>query len=141
MEREERIYSELFQKIGRKLMLKANQDISSLGLNGQQGRVIGYIARHEDEGIIQKDLAEVFNRRGASVTSMLQGLEKKGYIERKIQEGNERQKRLYVLPKGKELIGEFETVFNKVEKELTDVLSDEEKETLLKLLNKIDENI
>ncbi|MGL5616640.1 MAG: hypothetical protein ACRDD2_10505 [Sarcina sp.] len=39
----ERIYSELFQKIGRKLMLKANEDISSLGLNGQQGRVIGYI--------------------------------------------------------------------------------------------------
>lgn len=141
MEREERIYSELFQKIGRKLMLKANQDISSLGLNGQQGRVIGYIAQHEDEGIIQKDLAEVFNRRGASVTSMLQGLEKKGYIERKIQEGNERQKRLYVLPKGKELIGEFETVFNKVEKELTDVLSDDEKETLLKLLTKIDENM
>lgn len=141
MEREERIYSELFQKIGRKLMLKANEDISSLGLNGQQGRVIGYIAQHEEEGIIQKDLAEVFNRRGASITSMLQGLEKKGYIERKIQEGNERQKRLYVLPKGKELIGEFEVVFNKVEKDLINVLSDDEKETLLKLLTKIDENM
>lgn len=48
---------------------------------------------------------------------------------------------MYVLPKGKELIGEFETVFDNVEKELTDILSKEEKEVLLKILNKIDENM
>lgn len=72
------IYSNLFRSISQKSMMTSSQMMKDLEVNHQQARVIAYIAENQDKGLIQKDLAEVFNRRGASITSMLQGLEKKG---------------------------------------------------------------
>ena len=132
-------FSNLFRVIAIKLKNKADSNISELGLNSEQGRTIGYISDHE--GIIQKDLADFFNKRGASITSMLQGLEKKGYIERRIPKDNEREKRVYVLPKGSELIDTFNSKFEEIENEITSSLSQEEIETLKKLLTKINKNL
>lgn len=134
-------FSNLLQSITIKMKRKADDRINELGLNAQQGRVISYIHEHEDQGVIQKDLAEAFQRRGASITSMLQGLEKKGYIERKIPPDNERQKKIYVLPKGAELIETFQKSFTEVENELLQPLSEEEKETLQHLLQKINQHM
>lgn len=92
-------YSDLIRSIALKIKFKSDENINKLGLNSQQGRMISYIYEHQDKGIIQKDLADVFQRRGASITSMLQGLERKGYIERSIPKNDERQKNIYVLQK------------------------------------------
>lgn len=89
-------YSQLIRSIAIKMKLSSDEKVKKLGLNSQQGRMIGYIYEHQDSGIIQKDLAKVFQRTEASITSMLQGLEKKGYIERRIPKENERQKYIYM---------------------------------------------
>ena len=52
--RENTPYSDLFQTIGIKIKRKADDQVNELGLNAQQGRVIGYIYEHQDEGLIQK---------------------------------------------------------------------------------------
>ncbi|PZD96505.1 MarR family transcriptional regulator [Paenibacillus sambharensis] len=114
----------------------ANTRLSELGLNAQQGQMMGYIFEHQDKGVIQKDLAEHFNRKGATITSMLQGLEKKGYIKRVIPEDNERQKKIYLLKKGTDLVEEFNEIFTEVEQSITQGLTDEESRTFLKLLTK-----
>lgn len=134
-------YSDLIRSISIKTKLKADGKIKELGLNSQQGRMIGYIYEHQEDGIIQKDLAEVFQRRGASITSMLQGLEKKGYIERRTPKDNERQKNIYVLPKGENLIQEFNKTFDEVEKSITETLTESEKNTLMTLLIKVNQNL
>lgn len=133
-------YSDLIRSISLKAKFIADKKINELGLNSQQGRMIGYIYEHQDEGIIQKDLADAFQRRGASITSMLQGLEKKGYIERRIPKDNERQKNIYVLPKGVALINDFNKTFSEVEESITKNLSKEEKESLLSLLIRVNNN-
>ena len=132
-------FSFLFRVISIKLKNKADSSISDLGLNSQQGHVIDYINSHE--GIIQKDLADFFHKRGASITSMLQGLEKKDYIERIIPKDNEREKRLYILPKGKELIDIFNKKFEEIESEITTSLSEDEIKTLELLLTKINNSL
>jgi len=134
-------YLDLFQIIGLKLKKRADESIKELGLNAQQGKVIDYIYENQNNHIIQKDLADRFHLRGASITTMLQGLEQKGYIERKIPVNNERQKNIYVLPKAVELIKDFQDSFQKVEEEIIQVLTDEEKRVLKKLLIKINERI
>lgn len=134
-------YSDLIRSISIKTKLKADEKIKELGLNSQQGRMIDYIYEHQEDGIIQKDLAEVFQRRGASITSMLQGLEKKGYIERRTPKDNERQKNIYVLPKGENLIQEFNEAFDEVEKSITETLTESEKNTLMTLLIKVNQNL
>ncbi|MFI8714289.1 MarR family transcriptional regulator [Brevibacillus brevis] len=134
-------YLDLFQIIGLKLKKKADDSIKELGLNAQQGKVIGYIYEKQETGLIQRDLADRFHLRGASITSMLQGLEQRGFIERKIPANNERQKNIYVLPKAVELIEDFNDSFQKVEDEITQVLTEEEKQTLKELLIRINERL
>ncbi|MEC0372119.1 MarR family winged helix-turn-helix transcriptional regulator [Paenibacillus chibensis] len=134
-------FLDLFQIIGLKLKKRADESIKELGLNAHQGKVIEYIYENQSNHIIQKDLADRFHLRGASITSMLQGLEQKGYIERKIPANNERQKNIYVLPKGIELIENFQDSFQMVEEDIVQSLTDEEKQVLKKLLGKINERL
>ncbi|AKN31931.1 MarR family transcriptional regulator [Clostridium carboxidivorans P7] len=134
-------YSQLIRSIAIKMKLSSDEKVKKLGLNSQQGRMIGYIYEHQDSGIIQKDLARVFQRTEASITSMLQGLEKKGYIERRIPKENERLKYIYVLPKGAELIEDFNKSVVEEEENIIASLTEQEKETLLALLLKVDRNL
>jgi DNA-binding MarR family transcriptional regulator len=134
-------FSNLIREIGMKIKSTADARLNELGLNSQQGRMIGYIFEHQEKGVIQKDLAEVFNRKGASITSMLQGLEKKGYIERVISESDERQKSIFVLEKGALLVEEFNEIFSEVEASITKALSPEETETLQFLLKKVSSSL
>ncbi|MBE9914421.1 MarR family transcriptional regulator [Paenibacillus donghaensis] len=134
-------YLDLFQIIGLKLKKRADESIKELGLNAQQGKIIDYIYQNQDKNIIQKDLADRFHVRGASITSMLQGLEKRGFIERKIPASNERQKNIYVLPKAVELIEDFNASFQSVEDEIVQALTAEEKRTLKEMLIKINERL
>lgn len=132
------VVSNLLRSIMHKSRESMKDRAESLGVSPQQARMIAYIAQNEDKGLIQKDLAEVFQRRGASITSMLQGLEKKGYIERRIPADNERQKNIYVLPKGKAIVNETNEAFYAAEKELVKALDPEEVQALTELLRKID---
>nr|WP_245238253.1 MarR family transcriptional regulator [Paenibacillus etheri] len=120
-----------------KIRSLANTRLSELGLNAQQGQMMGYIFEHQDKGVIQKDLAEHFDRKGATITSMLQGLEKKGYIKRVIPEDNERQKKIYLLKKGSDLVEEFNTIFMEVEKSIIQGLTEAESDSFKKLLIKV----
>lgn len=130
-------YSDLIVTIGMKIRSMANTRLSELGLNAQQGQMMGYIFEHQDKGVIQKDLAEHFDRKGATITSMLQGLEKKGYVKRVIPEDNERQKKIYLLKKGSDLVEEFNTIFMEVEKSIIQGLTEAESASLMKLLIKV----
>jgi DNA-binding MarR family transcriptional regulator len=134
-------FENLLRSITIKSKRKADEKLATYGLNSQQGRMISYIADHEDEGLIQKDLEKVFLRRGASITSMVQGLEKRGYVDRRISPNDERQKLLYVTQKGKDLIEEFECFFEEIEKSITASLTQEETKEFFRLLMKVDKNM
>lgn len=138
---ENNIFTNLISTISRKLKFSSDKKINKLGLNSQQGRVIQYIYDHQDEGLIQKDLADTFGRTTASITSMLKGLEKKGYIRREIPANNERQKNIYVEEKGVNLIQTFDDVFIQIEEEVTEALTEEEKELFKNILIKINNNL
>ena len=135
------IYSNLIRSISQKSMVASNQAMKDLKINQQQARVIAYIAENQDMGLIQKDLAEVFHRRGASITSMLQGLERNGYIERRIPKDNERQKNLYILPKGLSIVQQINQIFDRSESNLISSLTENERVELLRILEKIDRNL
>ena len=135
------VISNLLRSIMNKPRESMEQRVKDMDISPQQGRMISYIVQNEDKGLIQKDLAEVFQRRGASITSMLQGLEKKGYIERRIPENNERQKNIFVLPKGKALVDETNEAFYAAEKELVHALNEDEVQQLTELLRKIDRSL
>ncbi|XOW21028.1 hypothetical protein QK908_14785 [Lactococcus cremoris] len=55
---------------------------------------------------------------------MLQGLEKKEYIERRIPKDNERQKNIYILPKGLKIINQINQIFEASESKLIGALTE-----------------
>src|SRR3978361_1563412 len=88
--------------------MKAGEDwIRERELSHEQGFVLGYLA--QNPGAIQRDIAQVSRTSAASVSSLLQGLERRGLVERRTEAGDERRKRVFATPTGAELIAGFDT--------------------------------
>ncbi|NNC12412.1 MarR family transcriptional regulator [Planctomonas sp. JC2975] len=115
---------------------KAAEDwIRERDITFEQGFVLGYL-EHEP-GAIQRDIARMTRTTPASVSSMLQGLERRGYIERRTEEGNERSKRVYATPAGLELIAGFDEAMVAADETILAPLTAAEREQLTTMLKKI----
>ena len=115
---------------------KAGEDwVRARELSFEQSFALGYLA--QKPGAIQRDLADLTRTSAASVSSLLQGLERRGLVERRTEAGNERSKRVYATPAGLELIAGFETAMTDADETILAPLSAAERETLHGLLKKI----
>lgn len=110
-------------------------------LTGMQGRVIGYLCRNPQKKIFQKDLENEFSIRRSTATNMLQTMEKHGLIKRVSVEYDARLKQ--ILPTETAIMRHkiFEQEIEKVEASLLNGITEEERETLFKILNKIKSNL
>ena len=126
---------ELFRWIGWAQM-KAGEDwIRERELSHAQSFVLGYLV--QNPGAIQRDIAEVSRTSAASVSSLLQGLERRGLIERRSEGGDERRKRVYATPSGSDLIAGFDTAMTDAGETILGPLDQAERGTLHALLMKI----
>ena len=104
-------------------------------LSHEQAFVLGYLT--QNPGAIQRDIAEISRTSAASVSSLLQGLERRGLVERRTEDGNERSKRVYATPDGSELIAGFETAMAAADETILAPLDPAERAALHELLTKI----
>jgi DNA-binding MarR family transcriptional regulator len=135
--------SDLLRNLGIKMRNRGDVYARGLPLSFAQSRTIGYIdyvEEHEHRGVIQRELAEVSGTSAASVSSLIDGLEKAGYVERRPSPDDARRKEIYVLPKAKGLTEGFDRLIAQTEKELLSPLSPAEQATLIELLSRIDTN-
>jgi DNA-binding MarR family transcriptional regulator len=115
---------------------KAGEDwIRARELSHEQAFVLGYLV--QNPGAIQRDIAQVSRTTPASVSSLLQGLERSGLVERRTEPGNERSKRVYATPAGAELIAGFDTAMAAADETILAPLDEAERATLHALLTKI----
>ncbi|NQD39829.1 MarR family winged helix-turn-helix transcriptional regulator [Glutamicibacter halophytocola] len=126
---------DLFRWVGWALM-KAGEDwIRERELSHAQSFVLGYLV--QNPGAIQREIAKASRTTAASVSSLLQGLEARGLIERRSEAGNERSKNVYATPTGAALISGFEVAMAAAEKMILAPLDQAEQATLHTLLTKI----
>ncbi|MEU8235472.1 MarR family transcriptional regulator [Actinoplanes sp. NPDC048967] len=115
---------------------RAGEDwIRARELSHEQAFVLGYLVRNP--GAIQRDIAQVSRTTPASVSSLVQGLERSGLVERRTEPGNERSKRVYATPAGAELIAGFDTAMAAADETILAPLDEAERATLHALLTKI----
>lgn len=115
---------------------KVGEDwIRERDLSHEQAFVLGYLV--QNPGAIQRDIAEVSRTSAASVSSLLQGLERRGLIERRTQSGDERRKRVFATPAGTELIAGFDVAMAEADETILAPLTTEERAALHALLTKI----
>lgn len=104
-------------------------------LSHQQSFVLGFLVR--SPGAIQRDIADATRTTPASVSSLLQGLERRGLLERRTEPGNERSKRVYATEAGIELVAGFDTAMRNTEEVILAPLDPSEREMLHALLSKV----
>jgi MarR family transcriptional regulator, repressor for mepA len=104
-------------------------------LSHEQAFALGFL--EQNPGAIQRDIAQMTRTSAASVSSLLQGLERRGLIERRTEEGNERSKRVYATSAGSELIAGFDDAMLAAEDTILAPLDADERHALLALLTKV----
>lgn len=115
---------------------KAGEDwIRARELSFEQAFVLGCLIR--SPGAIQRDIAQMTHTTAASVSGLLQGLERRGLVERRTEGGNERSKRVYATPAGIELVAGLDTAMAAADEAILAPLDQSERATLHALLTKI----
>lgn len=94
----------------------------------------------EKEGISQIDLAKQFFKEPASVTRILDILERKEFVTRRELDNNRRVYALYTTDRGKQLIQRVLPIARSIRAKGLEGLSEEEQNMLLHLLSKLFEN-
>ena len=104
-------------------------------LSHEQAFALGFLV--QNPGSIQRDIAQMTRTSPASVSSLLQGLERRGLLERRTEQGDERSKRVYATPAGTELIAGFDIAMAAADETILAPLDPSERELLHSLLTKI----
>ncbi|WP_279160966.1 MarR family winged helix-turn-helix transcriptional regulator [Thomasclavelia cocleata] len=110
-------------------------------LTGPQGLVLGYLYDHQDYDIFQKDIEATFNVRRSSATGLLKSLETNGFIERVSVVYDARLKKIILTEKAYEFKESLEKCIQKMEAILVKDLEPQEIEDLIRIMNKIKNNL
>ena len=92
-------------------------------------------------GCMQADISKKLTVTAAAVTQSTQKLEKKGFIKRIVDEGNQRAKKLYLTEKGFETLDKGTAIFDHIDRVMFESFSEEEQTELMMLLDKAINNI
>lgn len=113
--------------------------VKDTGLTHGQPKILDYLKDHN--GAVQKEIASSCHIEPASLTSILNGMERKGLIIRKIQDDNRRAFSIFLTEKGKELMERVDFEFQKIDDKCLSGFSEEEKITLNEYLERIYKNL
>jgi DNA-binding MarR family transcriptional regulator len=118
---------------------RAHQLFEAIGLYRGQPPVL--LALWEGEGFTQTELAERLQITPATVTRMLQRMEKAGFIQRKSDVGDQRVTRVYLSQAGRAIQSDVETVWKTMEAETFAGFKQEECTLLRHFLLQMRENL
>ena len=114
--------------------------LASMDLTAAQGHVMGYI-NHRPTPPCPRDIEEAFRLSHPTVSGLLSRLEKKGFIQLRPDETDRRVKRIYPLPKARELTETMHATIAASEAKLTQDFTEEEKELFAQLLQRAIRNV
>jgi len=129
------LLSQVCRLTGDRLRVKMEE----IGLHKGQGFILFHLWHHD--GIAQNVLAQARHVSAATMTSMLQRMERDGWITRERDSEDQRIVLVRLTGKAKALHEEVRASFRDLEKEVTSVLTKAERETLRELLVKLHEHL
>ena len=110
------------------------------GITRMQGWIIGYLYRHSEEDIFQKDVEAEFQIARSTASGILQVMEKKKLITRESIPRDARLKRLVLTEKGMEFQMEIMENFNRVQRTLSNEIPPEKLKCFLEVVDMIKTN-
>ena len=121
--------------VQKKLMEQLKDTRLTLG----QPKVLDYLKDHD--GASQKEIAAGCLIEAGSLTSILNRMEEKGLIERKMLNGNRRTFHIFMTESGKKNQKLVEEAFEKIEETALHNISEEEQKVFMEIFHKIYRNL
>lgn len=118
-----------------------NKDLFCGDPSATQMIIMNYILNHQNEDIYQKDLEEALHLRRATVSGVLQTMEKHELIERVLCDNDVRCKKIILKEKAKKMFDVKKIEFFKLEEVIKKGLSDEEIEIFCHIIESMQNNI
>lgn len=110
-------------------------------ITGNNGWIIGFLAKNEDKDIYQRDIEEHFTITRSTTSKVLSLMEQKGLIQRQTVARDARLRKIVLTDKARKLKGlMWEDTVN-MEQTLIKGFTDEETETLYSYIQRMKENI
>lgn len=109
--------------------------VKDTGLTSGQPKVLDYLKDHN--GAVQKNIAAGCHIEPASLTAILNGMETKGLIERRLCPDNHRFYNVYLTETGRLYVGRLENEFDTIESYALQNFSEADKEQLIEYLSRI----
>lgn len=113
--------------------------VKETDLTPGQPKILDYLLYHD--GTVQKEIASACHIEPATMTTVLFGMEKKGFILRKNLNGNRRSIYIYLTDKGRSFAKQVESKFKIMEEKALLDFSKDEKEILTAFLMRMSKNI
>ena len=137
MKKEKEVGKEL-QMLSRQIKRRMDQSVSEYQITGKQVSILLYIYdESKKRDVYAKDIEVAFDMRRASVTGILQLMEKNGIIKREGNAQDARLKKLTLTKKAKEAREKLKEEIEQVETSLTKGISRQELSIFFKIINKI----
>ena len=121
------------------LQKKLFLSLKDTGLTLGQPKVLDFL--QEKDGAAQKEIAAACHIEPASLTTILNGMEEKGLIQRKSLNGNRRSWHIFLTDRGKEMTEAIGMGFEELEAQAFSGISREDRESFLKTFEKIYQNM
>lgn len=136
-------YSLYIKVIAQRVREIIDQLLKDHGLNSSQAILLSHIHQSIEEHIEinRKFLEKTMALSGPSVTNLLNGLEKSGFITRSSNHADGRNLRIDVTAKAKQFLSGRSDAFSKSEEVITQGMSDAEKAMFASLLTRAFENV
>ena len=118
---------------------KLMEQLKDTGLTLGQPKVLDYLKDHD--GVSQKEIAAGCLIEAGSLTSILNRMEEKDLIERKMLNGNRRTFHIFMTESGKKNQKLVEAAFEKIEETALHNISEEEQKVFMEIFHKIYRNL
>ena len=118
---------------------KLMEQLKDTGLTLGQPKVLDYLKDHD--GASQKEIAAGCLIEAGSLTSILNRMEEKDLIERKMLNGNRRTFHIFMTESGKKNQKLVEETFEKIEETALNNISEEEQKVFMEIFHRIYRNL
>jgi DNA-binding MarR family transcriptional regulator len=113
--------------------------VRKAGITTTQWQALGVL--YHMPGLTHSELVQHMAIEPPSLTSLVNGMERKGWIKQERSETDARAKRLYLTPRGRKLIESLRKASEPIERRMAAALTDGERDALKSLLRTLVESL
>ena len=118
-----------------------DNETAKYGMTHTQTMIIRFLKNNSDRAVFQRDIEKEFDIRRSSVTSVLQLMEKNGFITRTASDSDARLKQIHLTDKGRTAVEKTRVALRKMDTKLSSCITEEEKELLFDVIYRLEAGV